>query len=82
LREGKSLGSDKGKALESRLFYEQRKEVERGFTAYDPNFNINVARATLGRSFDVNSGKAACEACSAVDQHSICSRIEENRGEL
>jgi hypothetical protein len=48
LREGKSLGSEEGKALESGICFEQREEVEQGFTAYYPNFDIDVARAALG----------------------------------
>jgi hypothetical protein len=44
----------------------------------------NIGRATLGRNFDVTSGRAACEARSAtwnsMYQLSICSRIEENHG--
>jgi hypothetical protein len=29
------------------------------------NFDINVARATLGRNVDVTVGRAACAACSS-----------------
>jgi hypothetical protein len=44
----------------------------------------NIGRAILRRNFDVTSGRAAYEACSATwnsgYQLSICSRIEENHG--
>jgi hypothetical protein len=29
-------------------------------------FFANVGRAILGRNFDVNNGRTACEACSAT----------------
>jgi hypothetical protein len=63
LREGKALRSETGKDLRYGHSYEQGRGVERGFTT---NFDIEVGRAALGRSFHVTIGKAACEACCAT----------------
>jgi hypothetical protein len=82
-REGKAVGSEEGKVLGSGHHCEQRREVEPGFCCRQ-NLDINVERATLGRNFDVNIGRAAYEACSATwnfgYQLTICSVVEENQG--
>jgi hypothetical protein len=47
LREGKSSGSEKVKLWDVDFVVSREQELNKGFTAYDGNFDINVRRNAL-----------------------------------